>query len=363
MTKTLAQLYMKRFSRGGYFNKYAVGGELGSTVPITQQDWTGTNKFESPEDAALSGKKDNRGTAAGIAGIAGSIGKSMDTTHFDDWRDTSDATTGAAMGVVSQTGPVGGVIGGVYNVINPIAKGVRKRSEETESNGQLKSPGQAGAMSVAGSFLSPSKALTTRIQMKYYGLNPKRYTEYLQKQEYKKAWERNQPMLEARNLEMQAHSMQNPDFEQGDPNAQMYKHGGKLKRPQANFTDYSGTQMYGKGGSLSQNFLANQKSIGGSMTPMSKDTTLASGRTHKEGGIELPNQGAEVEDQETTSGDYVFSKELGFAQLHKPIARAKGSIEEKPATKERLNSLKLLQEKENNLKFAQEYIRSQLKEK
>jgi hypothetical protein len=114
------------------------------------------------------------------------------------------------------------------------------------------------------------------------------------------------------------------------------------------------------GGPMTQNFLAKQKAFGGSMTPMSKDTTLASGPSHEQGGIDLPAQGAEVEGGETTSGDYVFSKALGFAKLHRPIALAEGKIQEKPATAERMKSLEKLSEKTEKLKSLQEYYKQAL---
>lgn len=135
------------------------------------------------------------------------------------------------------------------------------------------------------------------------------------------------------------------------------ENGGELKRKyQAKFTDYTGTQIMKQGGSL----LSNIKTNGGSMLPMSKDTTLASGKSHTQGGIELPNLGAELEGGETTSKDYVFSKALGFAQLHKPIARAEGKIQNKPATAERMKSLELLGERTERLKATQEMVKQQL---
>jgi hypothetical protein len=117
------------------------------------------------------------------------------------------------------------------------------------------------------------------------------------------------------------------------------------------------TQMYADGGSLSAKFLAG---LNPNVSQTSSSTTEIHGKSHENGGVPLKNMNAEVEAGETTAGDYVFSKRLGFAAVHKPIAKAKGLIEGKPATKERLNSLKLLQEKENKLSLAQEYIKNTL---
>lgn len=99
---------------------------------------------------------------------------------------------------------------------------------------------------------------------------------------------------------------------------------------------------------------------GGTAKSLSTDNTELIGNSHAEGGIDIPQIGAEVEEKETTAGDYVFSKKLGFAALHKPIAKAKGKIESKPPTRERVNSLKLLMGKENALKDQQEMVKQQL---
>ena len=105
-----------------------------------------------------------------------------------------------------------------------------------------------------------------------------------------------------------------------------------------------------------------QLATGGSLLDNFKRTSSSTaevhGPSHEQGGVLVPGMNAEVEGGETLAGDYVFSDELGFAKLHKPIALAKGKIEKKPATRERLNTLKLLNEKENNLKLMQEYVKS-----
>ncbi len=107
-------------------------------------------------------------------------------------------------------------------------------------------------------------------------------------------------------------------------------------------------EEFGKGGSLLDGFKRTSSS-----------TAEVHGPSHEQGGVQVPGMpGVEVEGKETLAGDYVFSDELGFAKLHKPIARAKGKVEKKPATRERLNTLKLLNEKENNLKLMQEYVKS-----
>lgn len=114
------------------------------------------------------------------------------------------------------------------------------------------------------------------------------------------------------------------------------------------------------GGSLASNYMSNQMAIGGNLIPTSSSTTEVKGPSHEQGGVQLPAQKAEVEGGETLAEDYVFSKELGFAKLHKPIAKAKGKIEKKPATPERVKALELLNKKEERLKATQEYFKQQL---
>ena len=92
----------------------------------------------------------------------------------------------------------------------------------------------------------------------------------------------------------------------------------------------------------------------GTATAMSSTTAQINGPSHADGGVQLPASDAEVEGGETTSGNFVFSDKLGYAQLHKPIAKAMGKIEQKPQTQERTNSLKRLQTQEKALATHQE---------
>ena len=125
----------------------------------------------------------------------------------------------------------------------------------------------------------------------------------------------------------------------GVDNTAMYADGGLMKRP------------------LAAAMMNRQNS---NMKPMSENATEVKGRSHAEGGESLPDLGAEVEAGETTEGSYVFSKKLGFADLHRPLARAMGKIEKKPMTPDRVNALRLLQGKVEMLKAQQEQVRKQL---
>lgn len=117
---------------------------------------------------------------------------------------------------------------------------------------------------------------------------------------------------------------------------------------------------YAAGGQLPSSNVASQQTTGGTATPLNSSAAQINGPSHAEGGVQLPGMGAEVEGGETTNGDYVYSDQLGFAKLHRPIAKAIGIIEKKAMSPERVTSLKLLKEKEQQLKLSQEYAKSQL---
>ena len=140
--------------------------------------------------------------------------------------------------------------------------------------------------------------------------------------------------------------------------------------PQAYLTTFNNNQSEGTvnqgfvkmkaaGGSLADGYknMANEKVQGGTATALNSSAAEFNGPSHEGGGIQLPGMNAEVEGNETTNGDYVFSDRLGFAALHKPIAKAIGKIEKKALSPERVVSIKLLKEKENQLKLSQEYVK------
>jgi len=114
-----------------------------------------------------------------------------------------------------------------------------------------------------------------------------------------------------------------------------------------------GRQMFAKGGELPTNPAANEQ-----LVPMNSEAVEVQGPTHEEGGVQIP--GAEVEDGETITKGFVFSEELGFAKLHKPIAQAMGKIEKKPMTNIRRKTLEHLQAKEETLAQQQEQTKAYL---
>lgn len=121
-----------------------------------------------------------------------------------------------------------------------------------------------------------------------------------------------------------------------------------------------GVSYYALGGNLKSNPMNTVKQLNGKLRPLSSTNTVVEGPSHEQGGVDLPEMGAELEGEETTAGPRVFSKELGFADLHKPIARAKGKIEQKAPTIERINALNRLKEREDELYAAQETLKQYL---
>lgn len=106
--------------------------------------------------------------------------------------------------------------------------------------------------------------------------------------------------------------------------------------------------------------LASMFMQGGKAKSLSSDTAQFVGPSHANGGIMIPGMGSEVEGGETTKDSFVFSKKLGFADAHKPIAVAKGKIEKKPLTAERFNAMKRLNAREKELAEKQEQLKQQL---
>jgi hypothetical protein len=147
----------------------------------------------------------------------------------------------------------------------------------------------------------------------------------------------------------------------GYGDSQMFAKGGTMLGRRSTF----GMKKYAYGGTIENhtqelNPITEMAIKGGDAKKLSRDNTLIVGPSHEQGGVSIPALGSELEGGETTKDNFVFSKRLGFAQLHKPIAIAKGKIELKPQTKERLNSMKLLNDREGLLANQQESLKQMM---
>lgn len=105
--------------------------------------------------------------------------------------------------------------------------------------------------------------------------------------------------------------------------------------------------------------LTTAKLPGGTLNQLSSTASEVNGDSHAEGGVTLPS-GNEVEGGESISNGFVFSKKLGFADLHKPIAKAIGKVEDKPMNPIRRKTLEILHGREQGLALSQEYLKKQL---
>ncbi len=130
----------------------------------------------------------------------------------------------------------------------------------------------------------------------------------------------------------------------------------KLQELEYNKMGLSRLSTYDKTGSNTNQIYAK---YGGSLKQLSNNSVEVEGASHENGGVNL-GQGVEVEGGETLNKDFVFSEELGFAQRHKPIARAIGKLEKKVPNNITTNTIKFLKEKEENLKSEQEALKQEL---
>lgn len=142
-------------------------------------------------------------------------------------------------------------------------------------------------------------------------------------------------------------------------NQQYARSGAIISADPALVTGYQGAELYADGGFLKKSYYDTIRAEGGTLKALSKTSAEVRGPSHAAGGVDLPAYSSELEGGETLQGDYVFSKRLGFAQQHKKLASAIGKIERKPATAERINSLKRLYQGIEDLKQQQEAIRQQ----
>lgn len=99
---------------------------------------------------------------------------------------------------------------------------------------------------------------------------------------------------------------------------------------------------------------------GGQMVPIAQGSFEVKGPSHAEGGVKIPELGVELEGGETVSDGFVFSKKLGFADLHKPIANAIAKTEKMPNTPSARKTLQALTGQESRLKVKQETTKQQL---
>lgn len=120
-----------------------------------------------------------------------------------------------------------------------------------------------------------------------------------------------------------------------------------------------------------QTYSLTERKEGGKLSKLSDNTVLATGATHEEGGIKLPQLGAEVEDKETLKmtkdgGTYVMSDTLvnptsgnTFAKDDLRLSKMKGRLEKMYDTRFSKNAINLLKNKEQKLVDLHEQVRKE----
>lgn len=141
--------------------------------------------------------------------------------------------------------------------------------------------------------------------------------------------------------------------------AQAIREGG-IKTGLLNSEASNSNQIYAKyGGAIPINKYIN----GGNLKGLSEENEEVDGNSHSEGGVQI-SPDVEVEGGETINTEgkepFVFSEKLGFAKLHKPIARAIGKLEKKVPNNITKNTIQLLKQREEALKQQQEQFKKQL---
>lgn len=152
-----------------------------------------------------------------------------------------------------------------------------------------------------------------------------------------------------------ARNAADPSLSKGISNASYFVNGGQLQRSTGKMADYmrSSISLKAMGGGLPAPVVG-AITQGGTAISLSSDNAVINGPSHADGGVDMPQINSQLEGGESTVGDFVFSKKLGFAKQAIPLARAKGTIEKKPLTQDRYNALNLLRKKEQELMQAQE---------
>lgn len=209
---------------------------------------------------------------------------------------SQDSTTKSAMGAVSGMGAVGGVVGGVYGIIDQVARPEKNKAEamnitydsQGNATAKLASAARAKDTAIAGSFLSPSEALTTR--MSYKGgmtdVSGKGYTDYLEKKAQEQLDVYNKANKEYKTKQALAAR------DAGNFNARINN---KYNLRDTSFNDnkqLEGVQEYAKGGVVSR--VKNMYSKGGEIKGKGTGTSDSINAKVEEGSFVVPAKNAEL---------------------------------------------------------------------
>lgn len=295
-----------------------------SNLPSTSKNWNQKMTQSGAYDA--------------IATAGSAIRNAIPNNNQTSTEDFANNMTNTAQGVVSAINPA---IGALYAVGSAAGKAVR--GDGTNTGGQI-----------ASGFINPSHSGFTAIQ----GLKDGSVS-------FGEALLMQDPIvggiLKARKAKEEEAERERKRLKEYEDQAREASRGFYAENP--NFASGVRTQYYEKGGTLREKLTG--RATGGKLVPLSSDSLEVRGKKHKDGGVKLRSLGVELEDGETISNiggeDYVFSEKLGFAEKHKPLAKAKNIIEER-SDRVSKNTIGLIERKEGGLKKQQETIRAMLGE-
>lgn len=285
----------------------------------------------------------------GVQPAGATIGKSV----------LSDAATGAAIGsVIPGVGTAIGAVGGAaYGLVSGYLKSKGNNAKENNAKNQIamNTYGQQTKMSNAVLGADPSLA-TGNIGEQYFSKGGTIHIKAGHKGRFTAYKEHTGKTTEEALHSKNAHVRQMANFARNSSHWKK-EDGGIMPTNVVNGLPVT----YGKNdpSTVNRTPLNDLITSGGTAKKLSSDNALIIGKSHADGGIQVPELDTEVEGGETTLNNFVFSKKLGFADAHKPIARAKGIIEQKPRTPERATSMRLLMAKEQKLAENQEQFKQQ----
>ncbi len=162
---------------------YADAGEIKDVNAPYGRDKNG-NPLTLEQANALKTSQDNRnkdgqiGQATYAAALAGE-----NTSKSSSQNKSYYAGEDATMGIVSQLGPVGGVVAGITGATNDVLRPMRDTNEK-----QAGGPGYSNTETITGSLLDPAAALSARSKYEggYTDISGKGYENYLMGENKKK---------------------------------------------------------------------------------------------------------------------------------------------------------------------------------
>ena len=169
-------------------------------------------------------------------------------------------------------------------------------------------------------------------------------------------------LQEKKEREVAVNIAMNPSIK-GNSEAAKYRLGGTLKGKPAGKFAMKGTviQAYRATKSLMPTVTVNPNKMakGGIVPKDNEGRAEVVGPSHERGGVKIPALNVELEGGETVDGDFVFSKELGFADKHKKIMKSMENLNKDNSPLANYTK-SLLNDKEEKLKIEQEETKQSL---